>query len=615
LKGLLLRALLVFLLTVGSFIAQGLTVVRPNEISVLTYRTLPAYQEEMGYIAEPGIYLTDPFAERITLKSSIRWPTTRDYLDAALLADGLRDFWYEEEGPQNPQSKEEVLQMVEDVKPYINAYTEAIGRPVAVDEVVFFWPEKGSGRYDLPIAYYCYIRRHIAVNMAFFREYMRGDDSFLATLVHEMSHSALNFMTGESLCQLLTLQVLYDMAEDGYPGARFAFWDELRSWFICAARYRVYYNHGWRALSIGQARAIGQELRWYHEKQEERLPVGWATHDFGLYLPSIGRQLYWALTGHPYILDLESLDRSPFVALTKAVVNWEYGLRVEGFHIRPARLLRKMGVSYGLLRRIFGPNYWSIDWAIVRGERDDLDFYLNLIYKGEYVHKREFEAKLREDFEHFAPIWWEYLYGPLQVIEMKGAGMPCRYVTWTTDINDILAGGDFAIILSFYFGFGAKISEMTFEDVGPVIWRLLDVKLTPQVERREGGYEEIVPFIVEMPPEQPRVRVFPTAPLVGLVVVSVDWKLRKRRWNKAMKELLWHYFINVCIAVDQFFNALFFGDPDETISSRLGKFKNRVAPYGWICWLLDFIDPGHCEKAIEPDEGKDQLAPFKREEH
>lgn len=32
-----------------------------------------------------------------------------------------------------------------------------------------------------------------------------------------------------------------------------------------------------------------------------------------------------------------------------------------------------------------------------------------------------------------------------------------------------------------------------------------------------------------------------------------------------------HYIWNLLIAIDQFFNALFAGDPDETLSSRMGK--------------------------------------------
>ena len=70
------------------------------------------------------------------------------------------------------------------------------------------------------------------------------------------------------------------------------------------------------------------------------------------------------------------------------------------------------------------------------------------------------------------------------------------------------------------------------------------------------------------------------------------------------------YLVNVLVSLDQFANTLLGGDPDETISSRLGKFKGTVPPYSWLCWLLDLIDPGHCDKAIEEDEGRDQVAPF-----
>jgi len=82
----------------------------------------------------------------------------------------------------------------------------------------------------------------------------------------------------------------------------------------------------------------------------------------------------------------------------------------------------------------------------------------------------------------------------------------------------------------------------------------------------------------------------------------------RRRFFVAMS--VKKYLINICIAFDQFINTLLGGDPDETISSRLGKFKDQVALYAWLCLLLDYIDPGHCRKAIEPDEGKDQLLPF-----
>jgi len=75
------------------------------------------------------------------------------------------------------------------------------------------------------------------------------------------------------------------------------------------------------------------------------------------------------------------------------------------------------------------------------------------------------------------------------------------------------------------------------------------------------------------------------------------------------------YIMNVLIGIDQLGNALLKGDPDETISSRLGKLKRKNKgripwshPWGkMIDWGLDKIDPNHSIDAIEEDEGKDQI--------
>jgi hypothetical protein len=70
-------------------------------------------------------------------------------------------------------------------------------------------------------------------------------------------------------------------------------------------------------------------------------------------------------------------------------------------------------------------------------------------------------------------------------------------------------------------------------------------------------------------------------------------------------DLVKRYARNVLVAIDQLLNALTGGDPDETVSSRLAKRP------GWIgraaCWLLDRVDPGHCARVREPDEGRDAL--------
>jgi hypothetical protein len=74
-----------------------------------------------------------------------------------------------------------------------------------------------------------------------------------------------------------------------------------------------------------------------------------------------------------------------------------------------------------------------------------------------------------------------------------------------------------------------------------------------------------------------------------------------------IKKYLW----NVLISLDQFINTLFGGDPDETISSRMGKHlvKHDKCPVcNWLCALLNKIQKDHCIKSIETDEGKDQTA-------
>lgn len=70
------------------------------------------------------------------------------------------------------------------------------------------------------------------------------------------------------------------------------------------------------------------------------------------------------------------------------------------------------------------------------------------------------------------------------------------------------------------------------------------------------------------------------------------------------------YIWNILISIDQLCNTLLGGLPDETISSRIGKFarkhggkcpKNRPLTYV-LWWILEKIDYNHCIDAIEEDE-------------
>ena len=63
----------------------------------------------------------------------------------------------------------------------------------------------------------------------------------------------------------------------------------------------------------------------------------------------------------------------------------------------------------------------------------------------------------------------------------------------------------------------------------------------------------------------------------------------------------------VAVANDQALNAALVGragSEDETVSSRAGKAAQSGRRWGCIlCRMLDWFDPGHCARNIEPDEG------------
>lgn len=70
------------------------------------------------------------------------------------------------------------------------------------------------------------------------------------------------------------------------------------------------------------------------------------------------------------------------------------------------------------------------------------------------------------------------------------------------------------------------------------------------------------------------------------------------------------WLLNILIAIDQFANTVLGGDPDETISSRAAKSARKGNTWGCVlCKFLHKLDPDHCEKSIEHDEGSDALKP------
>ena len=76
---------------------------------------------------------------------------------------------------------------------------------------------------------------------------------------------------------------------------------------------------------------------------------------------------------------------------------------------------------------------------------------------------------------------------------------------------------------------------------------------------------------------------------------------RHRRWRKHTPAA-----VQPLIGFDQLASSMTGGDPDETISSRMGKSRDGCLLCAGLCWLLHLLDPGHCERAIEQDEGQQQ---------
>lgn len=62
------------------------------------------------------------------------------------------------------------------------------------------------------------------------------------------------------------------------------------------------------------------------------------------------------------------------------------------------------------------------------------------------------------------------------------------------------------------------------------------------------------------------------------------------------------YFQNLMLGVDEFANTLLGGAPSDTISGRSGRARNDGKVWGRVlCYLLELIDKGHCDKAILND--------------
>ena len=84
--------------------------------------------------------------------------------------------------------------------------------------------------------------------------------------------------------------------------------------------------------------------------------------------------------------------------------------------------------------------------------------------------------------------------------------------------------------------------------------------------------------------------------LASTLWAALIWLIAHRLRHQEAKR----HTLSWLIAHDQLGNALAFGDPDETISSRAGRCarKGQNRPCYWLCRLLHLLDRHHCEKSI-----------------
>lgn len=76
------------------------------------------------------------------------------------------------------------------------------------------------------------------------------------------------------------------------------------------------------------------------------------------------------------------------------------------------------------------------------------------------------------------------------------------------------------------------------------------------------------------------------------------------------------YGINVWEGYDNSVSSELGGDPDENLSSRLGKARKRGSGWSFITEKVDLVfrelfgDGNHCERVMEKDEGKKQVTTY-----
>ena len=73
---------------------------------------------------------------------------------------------------------------------------------------------------------------------------------------------------------------------------------------------------------------------------------------------------------------------------------------------------------------------------------------------------------------------------------------------------------------------------------------------------------------------------------------------------------LGRYLLNYAILLDLAVNTVLGGSPNETISERSAKARDAGRRWGCVlCRFLNWINPGHCDRALTSTIGDDAVIP------
>ena len=100
------------------------------------------------------------------------------------------------------------------------------------------------------------------------------------------------------------------------------------------------------------------------------------------------------------------------------------------------------------------------------------------------------------------------------------------------------------------------------------------------------------------------------------IILALAWTASLWAAGKLTKNTsLAQYGFNLLVSLDQTVNTICGGDPDETISSRMGKWARngennrglRKPLYIVAHFVVELFEKDHFAKSIEEDEGKNKI--------